>query len=447
MNFDTLIIGAGQGGALARMLCEGGQCVVLIEKSELGGTCTNVGCTPTKAHIACAKRAHDARVSSAWGVGCSEVEVDLPAIVARTESIVREFRSHIEARLNALSTLEIVRGTAAFVDERSVEVSGQILSARNIVIATGAHAAKPEIEGLDDIDWLDHGALLKLEIVPEHLLILGGGYIACEFAQMFRRFGARVTIVQSGAQLLDREDPDVAQEVADLLRAEGVEIRLETKCERVSKHETGLEAQFQNGELVRASHLLLATGQQPNTRDLQIENANLKPGESGEIVVDEHLQAAPNIYALGDCKGGPAFTHIAYDDARILAKRLLHGELSSTKGRPVPYCVFTDPQIGRVGLNECEARERGLNFRVGKLAVCDTARGVESGEDRGFLKVLVGDDDRILGGAFIARDGGELIATLQTAMMGGLKFQDLRDGIWAHPTQIESLNRVFGELK
>ena len=451
-QFDTIIIGGGQGGALARMLGEGGQRVALIEKEALGGTCVNRGCTPTKAHIACAKRAQDARDAAPLGVIIPEVKVDMAAVQNRTAGIVKDFRASSENNLKPIESVVVLGATARFVGQRTVEArfpDGKTveLSAPNIVIATGAHTVPPPIDGLDEVKWVDHRGMLNLEAAPQHLLIFGGGYIACEFSQMFQRLGSQVTLVQSGPQLLDREDDDVAAAMADLLRDAGVELICDDKARSVKPTGDGqIEATLKSGHKISATTLMLAAGQKPHTELLELQNSDVQLTELGHVQTDDYLQAAPGVWALGDVKGGPAFTHIAYDDARILSDILLHGKKRSIKDRPVPYVVFTDPQLGRIGLSEREAKEKGLKYRVAKIAISDTARGIEIGQTRGFLKALVGADDQILGGAFLCYEGGEIIATLQIAMMGGLPYTTLRDGIFAHPTQVESLNKLFLKL-
>ncbi len=449
--FDTIIIGGGQGGALARMLGEGGQKVALIEKEALGGTCVNRGCTPTKAHIASAKRAQDARDAAPWGVIIPEVKVDMVAVQARTAEIVQDFRASIQNKLRETQGVTILGGTAKFIGPHEIEVKfpdGKTLelSAPNIVIATGAHTVAPPIDGLDAVDWVDHRGMLNMTEAPEHLLIFGGGYIACEFSQMFARLGSRVTLVQSGEQLLSREDDDVAAAVADLLKDSGVELICDDKAQAVANVDGAIEATLESGRVIRGTTLMLAIGQKPQTQNLGLEHTEVELTESKHVKTDDYLRAAPGVWALGDVKGGPAFTHIAYDDARILRDILLHDKKRSIKNRQVPYVVFTDPQLGRIGMNECEATEKGLKYRVAKIAINDTARGIESGQSRGFLKALVGDDDQILGGAFLCYEGGEIIAALQIAMLGGLPYTALRDGIFAHPTQVESLNNLFLKL-
>jgi pyruvate/2-oxoglutarate dehydrogenase complex dihydrolipoamide dehydrogenase (E3) component len=448
-KFDVIVIGAGQGGALARMLAEGGKRVALIEKEALGGACVNHGCTPTKAHIAAAKRAHDARTARDLGVFASEVRVDLKAVVARSNHLIADFRAEIADRLAAQPTLELIYGLARFTGPHTVEVHQRggervQIEAPDIVIATGMSSNIPKIEGLNQIDWLNNRSMLQLEVVPEKLLILGGGYIACEFAQMFRRFGSEVVIAQSGPQLLQREDEDVSSAIATLLREENIEVHLNCKAESLEKTEKGFKCHFADGAFTEATHLLLATGQTPNTSELNLETTEVDLDEKGFVQANEFLKAAPGIWVLGDVKGGPAFTHIAYDDARILADALLCQENHSIEGRPVPYCVFTDPQLGRIGLTEAEALEAGHHIRIAKLPIKDTARGLESGESKGFLKAIVeAETGQILGGSFLCRDGGEVIAVLQVAMQAKLPYTTLRDGIFAHPTFAESLNNLF----
>lgn len=451
-QFDTIIIGGGQGGALARMLGEGGQRVALIEKEALGGTCVNRGCTPTKAHIASAKRAQDARDAAQLGIQIPDVKVDMPAVQKRTACIVKDFRESVENKLSETPGVSVLGATARFIGKRTIEAQfpdGKTveLSAPNIVVATGAHTVAPPIDGLDEVDWVDHRGMLNLEAAPQHLVIFGGGYIACEFSQMFARLGSRVTLVQSGPQLLEREDDDVAAAIADLLRDAGIELICDDKAISVKNVDGSIEATLKSGKKIMATTLMLAAGQHPHTQILELENTDAELTDSKHLKVDDYLEAADGIWGLGDVKGGPAFTHIAYDDARILRDRLLHNKKRSIKDRQVPYVVFTDPQLGRIGLNECEAKEKGLKYRVAKIDIDQTARGIENGQTRGFLKALVGEDDQILGGAFLCYEGGEIIAALQIAMLGKLPYTVLRDGIFAHPTQIESLNNLFLTLE
>ncbi|RYX84010.1 mercuric reductase [bacterium] len=448
-NFDTVIIGAGQGGPLARMLAKGGQRVALIEKHFVGGSCTNVGCTPTKAHIAAAKVAHVIRTSNDFGVDSHLVNIDLAAVARRSRRIVEEFRRENEEYLLSTPRLELIYGIGRFRGHDTVEVQQQngrelTVQAKNFVVAVGTHSEIPAIEGLSEVPFITHVEALALERVPPDLLIMGGGYISCEFAQMFARFGSRVTIVQSAEQLMPREDEDVASAIADILRDSGVEVVLGCEVKRVGKTNDGLKAIWHEEER-NFSHLLVATGLAPQTRNIGLEGAGVDIDEEGYIRTSDYLRTTnQSIYALGDCKGGPQFTHIAYDDARILRDGLLRGTWRSIQERPVPYTVFIDPQLGRIGLSEREAQKANKKFDVVRLEMKDTARGIETGQIRGFWKILIErDTEQILGGALLSGEGGETMAILQMAMMAKMPYMALRDAVLAHPTWAESLNNVF----
>ena len=448
-KFDYVIIGGGQGGALARQLAEAGKRVALIEKKYVGGSCTNVGCTPTKAHIAAAKVAHVVRTSQELGVRSKIEIIDLPFIVERTRRIVEEFRQENEEQLMNTDGLDLVYGTARFASEGGIEVelrTGEIqrFTADKYIIAVGTTAQIPEVQGLKDISFLTHVEALQLEEIPPHLLILGGGYIACEFAQMFARFGSQVTIIQNKPQLLPHEDDDVAEGIADVLRRSGVEVIVGQEVDAVRGSHRGIEAVWSTEKRV-FSHVLIATGQKPQTQNLSLEHADIQLNDSGHILTDEYLKTShPHIYAMGDCRVGPAFTHIAYDDARILRDGLLQGKWRSIKERLVPYTVFTDPQLGRIGMSEEEAKKSGKEFEVVCLNMKDTARGVETEQTQGFWKVLVErGTGLILGGAFLSGEGGETMAVVEIAMQAKMPFTSLRDGIFAHPTWAEALNNLF----
>ena len=457
-TFDVIVIGAGQGAALARMLGEDGQRVALIEREAVGGTCVNRGCTPTKAHIAAAKRYHDAGNAGFLGITAEKLRFNLATVAKRSQGIVDDFRAGNLKRLEETPGLELIMGNARFTGARSVEVAtfkvrpgdGPIrhLEAKQIVIATGARTRVPALEGLREVNYLDNRSALQLREVPESLIILGGGYVACEFAQMFSRFGSQITVVQSAPQLLDHEDEDVACALRSIFEDEGIRVHTgaHAKTVRITKDPAapGVELALANGKILSATHLMVSVGRQPNTGDLNLEAAGIKPDGHGYIPCDDYLEAAPGIFVLGDAKPGPAFTHVAYDDARILAARICHGQKRSLRDRVVPYTVFTDPQLGRVGLSEREAHAAGHDFRVAKLEMSETARGLETGEDRGFLKALVeAESGKILGAACLARDGGEVMAVIQVAMMSHMPYSALRDGMFAHPTLAESLNNLF----
>ncbi|SES89346.1 mercuric reductase [Hymenobacter actinosclerus] len=459
--YDALIIGSGQAGnPLAYALAEAGRRVALIESAHLGGSCVNYGCAPTKMLLASAQRAHLVRTAGELGINASAPTVDFAAVVARKDRLTQNSRDGIEHSLTTEHpNIRLVRGRARFTAPNTLHVDlneqgGQEqLTAPLIFINTGTHAAVPLIPGLELAGYLTNDTLLLgLTELPEHLLILGGSYIGVEFGQMFRRLGARVTIIETSATLMDREDPDVSRPLQELLAAEGIELVLEAEVRHVSRNAEGvltLTADTPGGERrLRGSHLLVATGRVPNTLDMGLELAGIPTDEDGYIVVDNDLRTpAKGVYALGDVKGGPQFTHIAYDDYRIVRDQLLHGRARDYHDRPVPYVVFTEPQLGRIGLSKTQAREQKVPFRVSRLPAGSIGRAVETGQTAGFVEVLVGDDDRLLGAAVLCEQGGEIMTMFQLAMAGGLRYQQLENLVIAHPTWAEVLNNAFQRLK
>ena len=453
MDFDLIIIGSGQaGGPLASAAAGAGQRVALIERKHVGGTCVNEGCTPTKTMVASAKTAYLARRSADFGVHTGSVGVDMAQVRARKNDVVASFRNSSQKSLEKNDNIDLIWGEATFTDKKTVAVAlddggHRTLTAETIAINAGQRPSMPPIEGLKDTPFLTSTTIMELGEVPEHLVILGGGYIGLEFAQMFRRFGSEVTIVQRGKQLLPREDQDVADAVADILREDGVTVLLGAEAEKVSS-ENGLTLSLEGGESVSGSHLLVATGRTPNSNFLNLEAAGIQTDKRGYIKVDDKLATnVPGVYALGDIKGGPAFTHISYDDFRILKANLLDGGDRSIAGRIVPYTVFMDPQLGRVGLSERDAAEQGKAFKVAKLPMSSVARAIEKSQTRGFMKALVDSEtEQILGAAILGLEGGEVMSVLQVAMMGELPYTALRDSPFAHPTLSESLNNLFMTL-
>jgi pyruvate/2-oxoglutarate dehydrogenase complex dihydrolipoamide dehydrogenase (E3) component len=454
-RFDAIIIGAGQaGGPLAGAFARVGRRTAIVEREHVGGTCVNVGCTPTKTMIASGRVAYLARRAGDYGLTLGDVGVEMAAVRERKRAMVRSWREGSEGRL-ADSGVELIRGEARFTGPRalSVALSGgeRELAAEIVVINSGARPAPPELPGLDAVPFLDSTSIQELGEVPEHLLVLGGGYIGLEFGQLFRRLGAAVTIVQRGPRLLAREDADIADAVADILREDGVEVLLDTKAREVKGGPGAIELRVQTPEgerTLRGSHLLAATGRAPNSEALGLAAAGVQTDRRGNITVNERLAtSAPGVYAAGDVTGGPAFTHISYDDYRILKANLIDGGDATTEGRLVPYTVFIDPQLGRVGMGEDAARERGLRVMVARLPMSSVARAVEVGETRGMLKAVVDEaSGTILGAAALGIEGGEIVSMLQLAMMGGLPYTALRDGVFAHPTLAESLNNLFASL-
>ncbi|MDQ3927160.1 MAG: mercuric reductase [Actinomycetota bacterium] len=458
-HYNAVVIGAGQGGMpLARALAQAGRKTALVEREHVGGTCINEGCTPTKTMVASAKVAYFDRRSADYGVQNGPVSVDMHKVRQRKRDIVKSFRSGNERRIEDTEGLDLLMGEASFSGPKELGIrlngNGEMfqLTADNIFINVGARPANPPIEGLDSVPALNSTTIMELDELPEHLLVLGGSYVGLEFAQMFRRFGSEVTVVQRGKRLMSREDADVAEAVADVMRQDGLEVLLEAQPLRVERGDNGeiqLTVRTPEGERkLTGSHLLVSAGRPPNTDALNLEAAGIETDKRDFVEVNERLETnVPGVYAMGDVKGGPAFTHISYDDFRIIRTNLLEGGDASVADRLVPYTVFIDPQLGRIGFSEQEAREQGRNIRVAKMPMSYVARALEVDEARGFMKAVVdADNDQILGCAILGIEGGEIMAMLQIAMMGGLPYTALRDAVFSHPTLAESLNNLFAAL-
>jgi len=404
--------------------------------------------------VASARVAYLARRAADYGVHAGEVLVDMVEVRQRKQSIVDSFRGGSRRAIENTENLDLLFGEASFTGPGAIAVKmndGELrrLGANKIFINTGCRPATPRVDGIDQISALDSTSIMELEELPEHLLVLGGGYVGLEFGQMFRRFGSRVTIVQRASQLLGREDQDVADEVAKILREDGVEVLLNTEAMRVEKSGGGeirLTVRTPEGaRTLTGSHLLAAAGRVPNIETLNLSSAGIETDKKGFIKANDRLETtAPGNYALGDVKGGPQFTHISYDDYRIIRTNLIEGGNATVNDRFVPYTVFIDPQLGRVGLSESEARARGLNIRVAKMPMSYVARALEVSESRGFMKAVIdADTKQILGCAVLGIEGGEIMAMIQIAMMGKLPYTVLKDGIFAHPTLAESLNNLL----
>jgi pyruvate/2-oxoglutarate dehydrogenase complex dihydrolipoamide dehydrogenase (E3) component len=457
-HYDAIVIGSGQGGnPLATALAAAGHKTAVIERKHVGGTCINEGCTPTKTMVASAKVAYFDRRSSDYGVTDGQVNVDMMRVRQRKRDIVKSFRRSNERRLEDAENLDLLMGEARFTGPKELEVrlddgAKVQLTAKNVIINVGARPGGVPVEGIDAVPALDSTTIMELEEVPEHLLVLGGGYVGVEFAQMFRRFGSEVTIVQRGPQLLAREDSDIAEAVAEILREDGVEVLLETNAHSVSQDENGgiqLTVRAPEGErTLSGSHLLVAAGRPPNTDLLNLEVAGVEMDKRGFVKVNERLETTiEGVYAIGDVKGGPAFTHISYDDHKVIKTNLLAGGDATISERLVPYTVFIDPQLGRVGLSESEASEQGLDFMVASMPMNYVARALEMDESRGMMKAVVdAGTGEILGCAVLGVEGGEIMAMIQIAMMGKLPYTALRDGVFAHPTLAESLNTLFASV-
>jgi pyruvate/2-oxoglutarate dehydrogenase complex dihydrolipoamide dehydrogenase (E3) component len=454
-HYDAIVIGAGQGGGpLSTLLANAGWRTALIERVHVGGTCINEGCTPTKTMVASARVAYLARRGADYGVQTGPVTVDMTKVRQRKRDIVDSFRNGSQHRIESTEGVDLLMGQASFTGPKTLEVrlnNGDIqqVTASTIFINAGARPSRPSIPGIEGIPTLDSTSIMELDIVPEHLLVVGGGYIGLEFGQMFRRFGSQVTVIQRGTYLLAREDPDVAEEVANIMRQDGLNVLLETKPVRVQQPAAGtiqLTVQTSTGEqTLTGSHLLVAAGRVPNTDWLNLPATGVQMDKRGFIQANERLETnVPGIYAMGDIKGGPAFTHISYDDFRIIRTNLLEKGNASIRERLLPYTVFIDPQLGRIGLSETDARAQGRNIRVAKMPMNYVARALEMDESRGFMKAVVdADTNQILGAAVLGIEGGEIMAILQMAIMGKVPYTVLRDGVFAHPTLAESLNNLF----
>ncbi len=457
-EFDAIVIGSGQGGnPLSMALAGAGMRTVLIEREHVGGTCINEGCTPTKTMVASARVAYLARRGADYGVRTGEIGIVMERVRQRKREIVDSFRNGSQGRIAKTKNLELIFGEARFMGKKTVAVkskdgSERELNGEKIFINAGGRPSVPGIKGLEEVSFLNSTTIMELDRVPEHLVVLGGGYVGLEFGQMFRRFGSRVTIIQSGGQLLGREDEDVAEAVAGILKEEGIEVLLEGRAEEVKREGTKIQVGVRKGEdlrMVEGTDLLVATGRTANTDTLNVAAAGIATDKHGFIHVNGKLEtSAEGIFALGDIKGGPAFTHISYDDFRILRTNVIEKRMASTEGRMVPYTVFMDPQLGRVGMTEAEARASGRKIRVAKMPMNYVARALEMDEARGFMKAIVdGESEEILGAAVLGVEGGEVMSMLQVAMMGKLKYSELRDGVFAHPTLAESLNNLFGHFE
>jgi pyruvate/2-oxoglutarate dehydrogenase complex dihydrolipoamide dehydrogenase (E3) component len=453
-HYQAIVIGSGQGGTpLCRALAEAGLRTALIEREHVGGTCINEGCTPTKTMVASGRVAYLSRHGANYGVHTGDIRIDMQRVRQRKRDIVNSFRNGSQGRLEKTKNLDLLLGEASFINAKSILVrlkdnNQRTLSAEWIFVNAGCRPALPVLDGLKDVPFLNSTSIMELDTVPEHLLVLGGGYVGLEFGQMFRRFGSRVTIVQSGSQLLAREDSDVAEEVAGILKQDGVDVLLNAKAERVTKTGAPIKLAIRaanESRTIEGSHLLVATGRVPNTDTLNVSAAGLAVDNRGFLKVNSKLETnLDGVFALGDIKGEPAFTHISYDDFRILRTNLIEKGSATTEGRFVPYTVYIDPQLGRVGLTEAEARAQNEKIRVAKMPMSYVARALEVDETRGFMKAIIdAGTNQILGAAILGIEGGEVMSMLQLAIMGKLPYTVLREATFAHPTLAESLNNLF----
>lgn len=452
-TFDAIIIGAGQAGPpLAERLTAAGQRVALIERHLFGGTCVNTGCTPTKTLVASAKVAHQARRALDFGVRLEgAVSIDMPAVKRRKDVIVSESRDNLESWLTDMKGCTVVRGHARFESPHELRVGNAVLGAKQIFLNVGGRAAVPDMPGIQTVAYLTNTSMLELQTVPRRLLVVGGSYVGLEFAQMFRRFGSAVTVIEKGPRLVGREDADVSEAIETILTAEGIAVRTGAECIRFEKrgNEIATLLDCTRGEPAElGSHVLLAVGRRPNTDDLGLERAGVKVDKRGYITVDDELRTnVPGIWALGDCNGRGAFTHTAYNDFEIVAANLLDGGTRKVTDRIACYGLFIDPPLGRVGLTEAEARSSGHRIRVGKRPMTRVKRAVEKGEPQGFMKVIVdADTNLILGAAILGVDGDEAVHGILDTMSAKAQYTTLKNTVHIHPTVSELIPTVLGEL-
>ncbi|MDB4925022.1 mercuric reductase [Mucilaginibacter sp.] len=457
-QYDVIIIGAGQAGLpLSKKLAKAGRKVVLIEKRWVGGTCINDGCTPTKTWIASAKAAYMAANSGPLGVKVKSYKVNMAQIKKRKDDIVMHARTGSQKAIEETTNLDLVFGEAVFTGIKTIAVKlnnggTAFFTADLIFLNTGTKTFIPDIESLADINYLTSTSILELDKVPKKLLVLGGNYIGLEFGQMFRRFGSKVTILEKSPRLIWREDEDISIEMRKILELEGIDIQTGSQAIKFEKTRKGkVVATIKNAgreRKIKFSHVLVAVGRTPNTETLGLDKTGVKVDGKGYIIVNGKLETnVKGIYALGDVKGGPAFTHISYNDYTIVYRNLIEKTNYNTNDRPIPYCMFTDPQLGRVGISEKEAKEQGLDVIIAKLPMTRVARAVETGDTRGFMKAVIdAKTKKILGAAILGAEGGEIMSVLQMAMEGDITYDRIRYCVFAHPLYSESLNNLFMRL-
>jgi pyruvate/2-oxoglutarate dehydrogenase complex dihydrolipoamide dehydrogenase (E3) component len=456
-HYDAIVIGSGQAGTpLCQALASAGMRTALVEREHVGGTCVNEGCTPTKAMIASGRAAYLARRGADYGVHTGPIRINMGRVRKRKRDIVKQFRSGSEDRLKKTKGLDLICGQANLIGPKSIDVQlrgggSRALSAERIFINAACRPAIPALAGLNEVPYLNSTSIMELTQVPKHLLVLGGGYVAVEFGQLFRRLGSRLTIVQRGPQLLAQEDTDVSEAVAQILKQDGIQVYFNAVAEQVSSSRSNISLKVRaSGKLrtVDGTQALVATGRVPNSDTLNLPAAGIASDQRGFIRVNEKLETnVSGIFVLGDIKGGPAFTHISYDDFRIIRTNVIEKGNATIANRWVPYTVFIDPQLGRIGLTEEEAKAQGRAFRVARMPMSYVARALEVDETRGFMKAIVdASSGQILGAAVLGIEGGEIMAQIELAMMGKLPYTILKDAIFAHPTLAESLNNLFSHF-
>jgi pyruvate/2-oxoglutarate dehydrogenase complex dihydrolipoamide dehydrogenase (E3) component len=451
---DAIVIGSGQGGVpLATNLADQGWSVALIEKGEVGGSCINYGCTPTKTMIASARVAHYARIAPEFGIHPGKIKVDMAEVVARKNEVVESFRSGVQDQIESSPDVTLYRGHGRFTGPHVVEVNGEALTSDKIFINTGTRPRIPSIPGLDQIEVLTNRNIMDLQELPPHLIAIGGSYLGLEFGQLFRRLGSEVSVVEMSETICPREDPEVSESLKEPLEAEGMRFHLGSKITKVAKTRDGLEVTVEkkdgSTEALTGTHLLMAIGQVPNSDDLGLDKAGVATDKNGYIQHNGKLETnVAGIWALGDVKGGPAFTHVSYDDYLMIFDNLVNGKNRTIDNRVVPYALYTDPELGRFGLTEREAREKGYRLKIGSLPMSHVARAIERGETSGLMKIVINaDNDRILGATILGAEGGELVQTLMTLMRADAPYTLLDNAMFIHPTLTEGFFALMGNVE
>ncbi len=450
-HFDAIIVGAGQAGPpLAGRLTAAGQTVAVIERKLVGGTCVNYGCIPTKTLVASAHAAHLARRGAEFGVGTGEVAVDIAAVKARKDRISGGDREGVESWLEGMKGCTLIRGHARFEDPHTMRVGEHLLTADRFFLNVGGRAVAPDMPGLADVDYLTNVGILDLDMVPDHLVVIGGSYIALEFAQMFRRFGAKVTVIEKGPRLTSREDEDVSAAIKDILEAEGIDVVVDADSIRFAKQDSGFTVTPSEGaEPIAGSHLLMAVGRQPNTDDLGLDAAGVDTDRRGYIVVDDQLRTTvDHIWAMGDCNGRGAFTHTSYNDFEIVAANLLDDDPRRVSDRITTYALYIDPPLGRAGMTVDEVRRSGRKALVGKRPMTRVGRAVEKGETQGFMKVVVdAETEEILGAAILGFGGDEVVHSILDVMTAKLPYTAISRTMHIHPTVSELVPTMLQDLE
>jgi pyruvate/2-oxoglutarate dehydrogenase complex dihydrolipoamide dehydrogenase (E3) component len=453
-KFDAIVIGSGQGGVpLATNLADQGWSVALIEKGDLGGSCINYGCTPTKTMISSARIAHYAKVGPEFGIHAGEVKVNMAEVVARKNEVVESFRSGVQDQVDSSSNLTLYRGHGRFTGPHAVDVDGEALTSDKIFVNTGTRPRIIPIPGLDQVEVLTNRNIMDLKEVPAHLIALGGNYLGLEFGQMFRRLGSEVSVIELSDQIIPREEPEVSERLKEALEAEGMRFHFGAKTTKVAKTRDGLEVVIEKKDgttqTLNGSHLLVCIGQVPNSDDLGLDKAGVATDKSCFIQHNGKLETnVPGIWALGDVKGGPAFTHVSFDDYLVLFDNLVNGKDRNIDDRMVPYALYTDPELGRVGLTERDARAKGHRLKIGSLPMSYVARAIERSETAGLMKIVINaENDRILGATILGADGGELVQILMALMMADAPYTVFENAMFIHPTLAEGFFALMGNVE